>query len=203
MIFEKIILGITLAAPIGPVSLEIIRRGLTNGFLAAFFVCIGAILGDGLCLGGAYLGLGMLTEKVILMNLLGLFGALFLLYLGFTHLKDRHKVFDFNKASVDKAGLFKSILLGFGLAVINPLSLVFWVSIYAATTANMEQFSFWPNTLILVGVLIWSLTLSSFLALSKNVLNQNFIKTIITVSSCMLLFFGIKYGYVALANLIH
>tara|TARA_R110002110_G_scaffold415857_2_gene658521 strand:+ start:2637 stop:3257 length:621 start_codon:yes stop_codon:yes gene_type:complete len=200
MLLEKVLLGVTLAAPIGPVSIEIIRRGLASGFIAAFLVSVGAVLGDGLCLTAAYFGVGALTNNAVLMDALGLIGALFLLYLAFTNIKDRNKKFTFENVTTH-AGITKSILLGFGLAIVNPLSLVFWVSIFAASTAGLEHVTFLPNYLILLGVLLWSLTLCSFLTFSKNILNKNIIKSIVLLSSLMLLFYGCKYGYVAVANL--
>ena len=39
-----------LAAPIGPVSLEMIQRGLKSGFLSSFVVRLGAAVGNLLCL---------------------------------------------------------------------------------------------------------------------------------------------------------
>lgn len=199
MVIEKILLGITLAAPIGPVSLEIIRRGLTSGFIAAFLVCAGAIVGDGLCLGAAYLGLSKLTTHQYVMNVLGLLGALFLLYLGITNIKDRNKDFHFEKKA-GHDGIVKSMILGFALAVVNPLSLVFWVSIFAASTADIEHMTFLPNALILLGVLIWGVFLCGILSVTKNLLNKNLIKTIILLSSLLLISYGCKYAYAAGVN---
>ena len=45
-ILNKILLGVTLAAPIGPVSLEMIQRGLKSGFLSSFVVRLGAAVAD-------------------------------------------------------------------------------------------------------------------------------------------------------------
>lgn len=201
MFLDKVLLGITLAAPIGPVSLEIIRRGLSKGFLAAFLVVIGAVIGDGLCLSAAYFGLSSLTKYSMVMDLMGLLGATFLLYLGFSSIKDRHKEIHFDNSSMH-VGAAKSILLGFALAVVNPLSLVFWISVFAASTAGMENITFLPNSLILLGVLIWSITLCTVLTFSKNLLNKKVISTIITLSSFMLIFYGMKYGYFAISHLV-
>ena len=201
MVLEKVLLGITLAAPIGPVSLEIIRRGLTRGFLAALLICVGAIIGDGLCLGAAFLGLHSISEYVPIMNGLGLVGAIFLLYLGFTNLKNCNQEFDFS-ANTTNTGVIKSIFLGFVLAVVNPLSLVFWISIFAASTVGTDEITFLPNSFILVGVLIWSTSLCTFLTISKNILNKNFIKVVIMLSSILLLYYGCKYGYISVTNLL-
>jgi threonine/homoserine/homoserine lactone efflux protein len=65
MILEKIILGITLAAPIGPVTIEMISRGLERGFWAAFQIRLGAAAGNVLWLVGAFFGLSSLIQYPI------------------------------------------------------------------------------------------------------------------------------------------
>lgn len=200
MFLEKVLLGVTLAAPIGPVSIEVIRRGITKGFFAAFLVCVGAVIGDAICLGAAYLGLSSLTKYSYIIDILGLVGALFLLYLGFSNLKDCNQQYNFDTAE-SNVGIAKSIILGFVLAVVNPVSLIFWVSIFAASTAGVDKITFLPNSLILLGVLIWSLSLCLLLAFAKSLLNNKAIKIIIMLSSILLLGFGCKYGYIAGCNL--
>ncbi len=42
-----ILIGMAVAAPIGPINLMAIQRGLTHGFMAGFLTGVGAVLGDG------------------------------------------------------------------------------------------------------------------------------------------------------------
>jgi len=53
-----IAVGVLYCAPVGPVNLEIVRRGLTVGFLAAFLVALGAVIGDSFWAAVGILGRG-------------------------------------------------------------------------------------------------------------------------------------------------
>ena len=201
MILEKILLGVSLAAPIGPVSVEVIRRGLAHGFIAAFMICVGATMGDGIFLISAYFGLNTIASNPIIISVLGLVGASLLFYIGIGSIKNRNKLNSLSKAS-DKKGVFSSILLRFSLALINPMSLVFWVGIFAASMASSDDKSFLPNLLILAGVLLWSFTLSSIVATSKHLLNKKVISYISIFSGILLISYGARFGYNALKTII-
>nr|WP_319637813.1 LysE family transporter [Priestia aryabhattai] len=43
---KQIILGISLAAPVGPINIEMIKRGLTKGFWASWLVGLGGMTAD-------------------------------------------------------------------------------------------------------------------------------------------------------------
>jgi threonine/homoserine/homoserine lactone efflux protein len=45
-LLQNVLLGLTLAAPIGPVNVEIIKRGLNAGFRQAFLTGTGAMCAD-------------------------------------------------------------------------------------------------------------------------------------------------------------
>ncbi len=86
-IVKKLILGMTLAAPIGPVSVEMIKRGLSHGFLSAFSVRLGGAFGNSLCLLAAYYGLSYLVAYPHIFNILGVIGSLLLIYMGYSTLQ--------------------------------------------------------------------------------------------------------------------
>jgi len=43
MIFSYILLGISLSAPVGPINVAQINKGIKNGFLSAWLVGVGAM----------------------------------------------------------------------------------------------------------------------------------------------------------------
>lgn len=86
LVFEKIILGMMLAVPIGPVSVAMIKKGLEKGFYAAFRVRLGGAIGNILCLFMVYWGLLPLMRQFIVMSVLGLVGSLLLLWMGIKQL---------------------------------------------------------------------------------------------------------------------
>ena len=62
-ILNKILLGISLAAPLGPVNIEIIKRGLAYGFWPAFSVRLGGAITNSVCLLIAYFSIGKLENN--------------------------------------------------------------------------------------------------------------------------------------------
>lgn len=209
MILEKLILGVSLAAPIGPVSAEMIKRGLKNGFWAAFNVRLGGAIGNSFCLIAAFFGLSALAEYKIAFSVVGILGALLLLYMGTVTIL---KVFkDIHITASEKQGLLSnSLLLGFVLAIANPIAIAFWLGIGAAglnqssgnSGSSIELASFLQNFLIIAGVLLWGLALSLALEFGRRWVTNKMLKGVTLFSGTILLYFGFKYGINGARNLL-
>jgi threonine/homoserine/homoserine lactone efflux protein len=195
IIFEKLGLGITLAAPIGPVSIEMIKRGLRNGFWASFNIRLGAAIGNTLCLIGTYLGLSQIMGNSKIMTILGLFGAILLLYMGITTFRKSATVIDL---SIPTANTKNGLMCGFYLSIISPVALVFWPGIFAASMGSADTINltnFLLNLFIIVGVLIWGVGLSLVLSFCRNILNKKFINILTKIAALLMIFYGLKYAY--------
>ena len=194
IIYEKIILGITLAAPIGPVSIEMIRRGLSKGFWSAFSIRLGGAVGNILCLLGACFGLSMLMGHPFIINTLGILGAIVLLYMGSVNFRKCSDNIELSGESKIKNGL----IWGLYLAIVNPVAFVFWPGIFAASMQSIEVINlveFINNLFIIVGVLLWGAGLSLLLAFGSNILNKTAINIITKLSALLMILFGFKYAY--------
>lgn len=204
MLMEKVVLGITLAAPIGPVSLEMIKRGLSRGFLSAFVIRLGGVIGNALCLIAAYFGLGLIMNSDLTMGVCSLGGSIVLLYLGIKSLLDK-RIHHFS-ADQDAScfSITNGLMTGFILSISSPIGIVFWLSIFAASL-DQTQSAHWlgllQNFTIIAGVLIWGLFLSGLLEMGKRFFNQKLINVITTIAGLMLIGFGLKFGYKAISLL--
>ena len=200
MHLDKILLGITLAAPIGPVSIEMIKRGLKDGFWAAFNIRIGGAIGNTLCLVLAYFGLAALQNYQWVFVTLGLLGSILLLYMGLTTMKKVFKPIQIDLSSSPelKKPLRESLFLGLMLALFNPVAVVFWLSIFA-NDLDPTQPVHWKHLLlnmqIILGVLLWGASLSLVLEFGRRGLSTRMIKAVTFGAGLMLLYFGGKYGY--------
>jgi L-lysine exporter family protein LysE/ArgO len=202
LLLNKVVLGITLAAPIGPVSLEMIRRGLRHGFLAAFSVRLGGALGNTLCLVGAYYGLSQVACLPILIQVLGFLGAGLLIYMGYSTIRKdlSHLAEDISSQENPKNG----ILWGLYLSIANPYALFFWPGLFAA---EMQEciiptfFGLMENMLIVAGVLLWGGGLSLILAFGKKILNLKTITLISKLSGFIMIGFGLRYIWVIVERL--
>lgn len=200
-IFKKLILGMTLAAPIGPVSVEMIKRGLRHGFLSAFSVRLGGALGNSLCLLAAYYGLSFLISYPFLFNGLGIVGALLLIYMGYKSLQKTTDDLSFDETTDMKNGL----RWGLYLAIANPFAFIFWTGIFAATldsTQAVDHRVFFENLLIIVGVLIWGAGLSTVLGFGHRFLNKKVIVRLSQLAALFMFYFGLKYLWVICSRLI-
>ncbi|MEN8236655.1 MAG: LysE family transporter [Pseudomonadota bacterium] len=192
---EKLLLGIILAAPIGPVSIEMIKRGIRNGFMAAFNIRLGGAIGNILCLLGAYFGLYHIMAYPLLINGLGLIGAGLLLYMGATTLLQKVDNISLKSESQIQNGL----TWGIYLAIANPVALVFWPGIFAASIAEGRQISLlglFANLLIVAGVLLWGAGLSLILSYGHKIVNERSIAIISRISGLFMLYYGCKYIWV-------
>lgn len=205
MYLEKILLGVTLAAPIGPVSLEMIKRGLSNGFLSAFIIRLGGAIGNTLCLIAAYFGLSLISKSSSTLAICSLAGSMVLIYLGAKSFLDKRSHLLSLKLDIPKYSLGNGLLTGFILSVANPIAVVFWLGIFAAThdhsLASQNWIGLVENFAIIGGVLLWGFCLSCTLELGKRFFNQKLIQIITAIAGLMLIYFGIKYGYKAISQL--
>ena len=201
IIADKLLLGFTLAAPIGPVSVEMIKRGLRHGFLSAFSVRLGGALGNLICLLAAYYGIAHILAYPQLLNSLGIIGACLLIYMGWTTLRKGIDLLDL-EGEID---IQNGMRWGLYLAVVNPVAFVFWPGIFAASidpATGSTGAGLFQNLLIILGVVLWGAGLSTVLAFGHSRLNKKVILRISQGSALLMFYFGFKYLWVILERLI-
>ncbi len=191
------LLGISLAAPIGPVNSAMINKGIKNGFWHAYVVGAGSVIADGIFMLLVYLGLYQFLNVPIIQIFLWLFGAFILLYTGF------ESIFKLDKISMShnrvKDPLSHCFFVGFIMSITSPLSIMFWLGIYGSVlaqtahtqgTSSLLIYSF----MILLGLTTWDLFMSTLTSGFRKFLNERILKGISIVSGLSLLGFGIYFG---------
>lgn len=76
-------LGISLAAPIGPVNTAQVEKGIKGGFMNSWAVGLGAMAADALYMFAVFLGVSRFLEYEVVTVFLWLFGCFVLIYTGF------------------------------------------------------------------------------------------------------------------------
>lgn len=208
IVLDKIILGIVLAAPIGPVNAEMIRRGLTAGFWGSFNVRLGGALANTILLLLAYFGLGNLTKHPKVIFTISILGVIALIYLGIKNilkaiskkqLNLRLNINSKHQNTHKKYSLKNGILVGFGLSFASPIGLMFWLSTFATSMQPDKINSFnlndlFINLFIIAGVLIWGLFISIILHYCSKIIDEKKLRIVTALSGLILIYFGIKYG---------
>ena len=194
---QNILLGLTLAAPIGPVNVEIIRRGLRSGFRQALATGAGAMTADAVYLTLIFFGLAALLTSAILQIALGLGGSLILIYLGAAGMREYFKKND-TDGKPSSRRLSNPFAAGFVLAISSPMTIVWWSGVFGAFLGSqatpLTGFLAYVSCLtILLGCFLWVLFLAAALHWGKKIVNDRMTRLISLVAGLFLVGFGVYF----------
>ncbi|MBE0681606.1 MAG: LysE family transporter [Anaerolineales bacterium] len=191
MIFLRaFLIGISIAAPVGPIGVLCIRRTLSSGRLAGFLSGLGAASADMVYGAVAAFGLTVITNLLVENAFwLQLIGGLFLLYLGGRTFFEKPS----NRAAkAGQGGMFKMYLSTFLLTITNPLTIISFAAIFAGTMLGKTMGS--PIVMVagvFAGSAAWWLTLSLGVGLMRDRLTRNHMVWINRFSGTIVFLFGI------------
>lgn len=206
-LFAYIFLGVSLAAPVGPVNAAQLDTGIKNGFSNAWVFGFGALLADVLYMVLVYFGVGQIVDSLYIKTILWSFGCFVLTYTGVENLLALHKI-EIDLKSGKSIRLRRSLSAGFFMSLLNPLTILFWLGIYGSVLAETSE-RLTGNQLmiyslaIIVGILLWDTLMSILSSGARRFLSTRFLKIISLLSSLSMLGFGIYLGiqaYHALYN---
>lgn len=201
MIFlSYVFLGLSLAAPIGPVNAAQMDKGIKHGFFNAWVLGLGSVTADLIYMLAVFLGLAHLIEIPIVKAFLWLFGFFVLVYTGIEGLLSSRSMELSNRRG--KESLQKSFVTGFLMSISNPLTILFWLGIYGSVLAktaamyDFEQLLFYSSAII-IGLLIWDISMAFVASGARKLLTAKFLTTITLISSLSLIGFGLYFGFEA------
>ncbi|MBY6036530.1 LysE family translocator [Fictibacillus nanhaiensis] len=196
MSFHFIMLGISLAAPVGPIKLEMIKKGVHGGFWPSWLVGLGAASADLIFMASIFLGLSpFLRIHVVQIGML-LIGIGMLTTLGISSIKEAitSKItlhLDGNQ-STSKAPYWT----GFLLALMNPFNFVFWFGVYGGALQAIPphygeitaiQFSLF----IIAGIVLWNVNIAFTVHYFRTLINEYVIRWITGLAGLGLVGFAI------------
>ena len=124
-----LVLGFTIAAAVGPISLLTIRRTLAHGRIYGLASGLGVALADATYGGIAAFGLTAVTSILVGGRVvLGLVGGTFLLVLAWRTMTSRPGAV---AVADDRPGLVGAFISIFGLTMTNPMTIVSFAAIFA------------------------------------------------------------------------
>ncbi|MCM3765917.1 LysE family translocator [Neobacillus niacini] len=199
-----ILLGLSLAAPIGPINAAQIDRGIRNGFMHAWLVGVGAVLADGVYMLIVYIGVVNFLETEFMQTFLWLFGFFVLTYTGIEAIINAGKI----HLAEHRGGepLTKSFLTGFLMSISNPLTILFWLGIYGsvlaktAATYDTSQLVLYSSA-IFIGLLLWDITMAGVASSFRKFLTSRLLVVISLFSGISMIGFGVYFGVQAFQTL--
>ncbi|BDH62787.1 amino acid transporter [Lysinibacillus sp. PLM2] len=196
-----VFLGISLAAPIGPINAAQLTKGINGGFMHAWLVGLGAMLADAFYMFIVYLGVSQFLETPFMQTLLWSFGCFVLIYTGVDSILSAKK--KINMKYTKGRTLKKSFLYGFFLSLTNPLSILFWLGIFGSvlvetvSTYDMDHVILY-SLAIFVGLFIWDIAMAYIASSFRKLLKAKVLGAISILSGISLIGFGIYFGVQAI-----
>lgn len=196
-----VMMGISIAMPIGAISVEMIKQGLKNGFLHGWAVGLGGMTIDIILIVAFYFGLSSILNQPFIQIIMWIIGAVFLLLIGYDSIKNA----DHDIALSDekpKKSWFSSYRNGF-LVAISPGNIVFWLSVFGSiltSSYDMEN----PIKFIkigagvLTGILLHDIGLLTIVSTTRKIMNRSMIKISSIVAGILLIGFSGYFIYEAI-----
>ena len=189
LFLRSFIIGISIAAPVGPIGVLCIRRTLSHGKLAGFLSGLGAASADMLYGAIAAFGLTVITNLLVENAFwLQVIGGMFLVYLGIKTFIEKPAV---HVSGPAQGGYFSMYLSTFFLTITNPITILSFAAIFAGTLLG-EKIN--QPLVMVAGVFIgsacWWLALSLGVGLMRSRLDQNHMVWINRISGAIIFLFG-------------
>ena len=181
--FRGFILGFTIAAAVGPISLLVIRRTLAEGRMVGLASGLGVATADGTYGAIAAFGLGAITQVLVEARpVLGLAGGAFLLWLAWS--TARAEPHDPATSLARRGGLAGAYLSILGLTLTNPMTILSFGALFAGLGATGDDVA--GAALITIGVLLgstaWWVLLTSIVSVMRQRVTTAWIRRINVVS---------------------
>lgn len=192
-LLKGIIIGFSIAAPVGPIGVLTIKRTLAEGRLAGFVTGMGAAMAD--VFYGAVAGFGLtaissfLTAQSVWLKMAG---GVFLIYLGLRSFFSKPAP---EGASVQSKGLLSHFLSTILLTVTSPATIISYIAIFAGFGVGLAGANYTASSALVVGVFagsaLWWLILSTGVGLLRSYVTPEKLVWVNRFSGILLGAFGV------------
>ena len=190
---KGIVIGFSIAAPVGPIGVLCVRRTLANGRLSGLVSGLGAATADGFY--GAVAAYGLtLVSKVLVGGQFWfrLVGGLFLLYLGVKAFLSRLSE---KAVSGNGKNLIADYVSALLLTITNPMTILSFGAMFAGLGLGNSNGNFTSATMMVAGVILGSASWWFILSGGVNILRPRFnmvsLRIVNRVSGAIIVLFAI------------
>lgn len=192
-LIRGLIIGFSIAAPVGPISVLVIRRTLAEGQTFGFVSGLGAATADAIYGCIAAFGLTYVSNMLVSQQAwLRLVGGLFLCYLGIKTFLARPAERPASAEGNGLIGAYGSTLL---LTLTNPMTILSFAAVFAGFGVASSSSTYLDAGLLVLGVFLgsglWWLVLSGGVGISRKRFTPNKMRWINRVSGLILIGFGL------------
>ena len=186
--FRGFVLGFTIAAAVGPISLLVIRRTLSEGRVVGLASGFGVATADATYGAIAAFGLGAITQTLVdARHILGLVGGVFLLWLAWkTARAEPHDPATARPAR--RGGLGGAYLSILGLTLTNPMTILSFGALFAGL--GVTGGSPGDAALVTLGVLLgsgaWWILLTTVVSVLRTRITTSWVRRINAASGLVI-----------------
>jgi threonine/homoserine/homoserine lactone efflux protein len=192
-LLRGLIIGFSIAAPVGPIGILCIRRTLNGGRISGLVSGLGAATADSIygCVAG--FGLAFISNFLVKQQIwLHLIGGAFLCYLGIKTLLAKPA----NQAAAAREnGLLGDYASTFFLTLTNPMTIISFAAIFAGLGLANTRGNYGSAGILVLGVFmgsaLWWLVLSSGVGIFRKKFNTNSLQWVNRISGLIITGFGL------------
>jgi threonine/homoserine/homoserine lactone efflux protein len=193
-----LLIGVLIAAPVGPVNVMCIQRAIERGFWGGVAAGIGSVLGDGLIALCAALGVGAVSGAFVThRSLIEVVGGLAFIIFGMKLFLTKPRVWIPHDAPTSDAALKDfawDIPKTFFLTITNPGAVLGLFAIFGGVSTFVEVTSTIDALLmvaaIMAGSLMWWIALSNLIARYRHMIDASRLHSINRLAGILLAGFG-------------
>jgi L-lysine exporter family protein LysE/ArgO len=185
-VLEGFILGLGAAVPLGPINILIMSYALKS-YPQAVAIGLGAMSADITYLLLVIFGTATFMEIAQVNSVMTIFGAIFLFYLAYLIFKGRKN--RVNIVKVDRKSLLTNYIKGYTLTLLNPYTILFWMSVSAYINSK-ELNPFFTILGLFLAILFWITAMPLIIYKTREIIPQKLVETFALVSSMILAFFA-------------
>ena len=191
--FKGLIIGLSIAAPVGPIGVLCIQRTLAKGRLAGLSTGLGAATADGIY--GLIAGFGITLISSFLISQqtwIRLLGGIFLCYLGISTFISKPAEI---AATIEEGGLIGSYFSTLLLTLTNPMTIISFMGIFASLGSLTQNNNYTSAAILVLGVFLgsalWWLMLSFIVSTLRSKFRPTELKWINKLSGTIIVVFGL------------
>lgn len=192
-----VMIGFSIAAPVGPIGVLCIRRSMAEGRIAGLISGLGAATADAMF--GIVAAFGLTFVSSLLINhemWLRLVGGIFLCYLGSrTFLSPPAE----HAATIARHGLIGIYCSTFVLTLTNPMTILSFTAVFAGLGLSTMGGDYLVASILVLGVFsgsaLWWLLLSSVVGLLRTRIKPHTLGWVNRISGGIILAFGLVALY--------
>nr|WP_272210774.1 LysE family transporter [Marinicella sp. W31]MDC2876689.1 LysE family transporter [Marinicella sp. W31] len=192
LLAKSMLVGLAIAAPVGPIGALCINRSLTRGFWFGVSGGLGTALADASYGALAALGFAAFSAALATISMpLALFGGAFLIFLGW---REMRKTGAQPAVEPGRGDLMRTIATTYALTIANPATILSFVAIFAgfglADTSGKLALAVVVSG-VFTGSLLWWIFLSGLVAIIRHKLPKEFARWVARISGGILIGFGL------------